>query len=64
MTQNTEEVTQLSIPGFPVALKEKLEQLAAQDHRKLAQYLRITLAKHVQAAETFNLIETKTKSVA
>lgn len=53
----TEEVIQLSIPNFPVSLKKKLEALAEQDQRKLAAYLRIVLAKHVQAIEAFELAE-------
>jgi predicted DNA-binding protein len=53
----TEEVVQLSIPNFPVSLKQKLEALAEQDQRKLAAYLRVVLARHVQAIEAFDLAE-------
>lgn len=46
-----EELTQLSIPNLPVALKERLEREAQKQDRSLASLLRIVLMEYAERIE-------------
>lgn len=46
-----QEVTQLSVPNFPVEDKERLEREAKRQDRSLASYIRTILTDHIDKLE-------------
>jgi predicted DNA-binding protein len=46
-----QEVTQLSVPNFPLEDKERLEREAKRQDRSLASYIRTVLTDHLDKLE-------------